>query len=435
MVIALNWIYILLQVIDDEEAEATNLLQRHAAVQQKAHPVTLSLEAAIPPAHDADLSQVNYPEILFSEEEDWCQRLSEMDLRFGPLPKALDLRAATLHALQAPFEYEEALFAGKLALYVDGSAKGARAAWSVVAVEYDWQGVPTLLGVMSGLVELNRGSTQWIGAAQADNVAAEITASVAAHLAALGLGHVAFTVIRPDLKLSAMLSTSTWLCHAHTDLVSLARWLGAWFAQGGGTCCEVRGHSSHPWNDLADSVARHALQAETQVGFVDFTFCHNAINSGDLAWAGVGLLPPCFAQSMPPHGVPTSWVAQPSLRKIDPPPHQGTDVSGQWHQVQFTIASANVLAISQDAHDPVSESNSSRADRLDYGTINALLSLDCKSLVVLKDVITLLIIMYLRPVRCKLEVHHKEVVSFGYTNNCPSFLHKVTLCPFLSCAQ
>ena len=65
--------------------------------------------------------------------------------------------------------------ASRLALYVDGSARGPSAAWTVVAVEYDWCGLPTLLGALSVWLR------QWIGALQPDNVAAELTASVAAH--------------------------------------------------------------------------------------------------------------------------------------------------------------------------------------------------------------------------------------------------------------
>ena len=350
-----------------DETDATNLLQRQATLRKpKAHPVTLSLDAVIPPNKDADLSKIHPPEILFSEEDDWSQRLCDIDLRFGPLPEALDLRATTLHALQDPALYSETSFAGQLTLYVDGSARGHIAAWSVIAVEYDWQGTPTLLGVLSGRVELNCSSMQWLGATHADNVSAEITASIAAHLAAIALGHTAFTVIRPDLKLSAMLSTSTWLCYSHRDLVAIARWLGAWFAQGGGTCHEVRGHSAHPWNDLADSMARHALNTTISVGCIDFTFCHQVLTSGDIAWAWLGLQPPCYTKCFPPNGVSTSWLAQPSLRKVDPLPANTELCEGQWHQAQFTIASANVLAISQDLPALPAESASSRAERLDH---------------------------------------------------------------------
>lgn len=346
--------------------DAVNLLQKSAnLVQRKANPVTISLDAVIPPAVDKDLRQVHHPELLFSEEEDWKQRLHEMALSFGPLPEAIDLRASTLHAMQEPGAYSEPAFAGKLALYVDGSARRSEAAWSVVAIEYDWDGIPTLLGVLSGKVELCSSSPQWIGAQHADNVAAEITASVAAHLVALALGRSAFTVIRPDLTLSAMLSTSTWSCHSHSQLVAVAHWLGAWFASEGGGCSEVRGHTDHPWNDLADSVARQALDVAVPVGHIDFEFCHKAITSGDIDWAWLTLQPPCYSDCMPPNGVPTSWLAQPSLRKVESPPSGADPSQGLWHQVHFTVASANALALSQDFTDLPDESASSRAERLD----------------------------------------------------------------------
>ena len=105
-----------------------------------------------------------------------------MKLGFVSLPEALDLKAATLHAMQDPAAYPQPYLANKMALYVDGSARGTNAAWSVVAIEYDWRGFPSIMGALSGLIELNHSSPQWIGEAHPDNFSAEITASVAAHI-------------------------------------------------------------------------------------------------------------------------------------------------------------------------------------------------------------------------------------------------------------
>jgi hypothetical protein len=162
------------------------------------------------------------PELLSSEEDDWPQRLK-----------------TRLRSVLPPSPYREPSVASRLALYVDGSARGPSAAWTVVAVEYDWCGLPTLLGALSGLVE----TVDWGPPARQCRSRAHSLCRRSS-MVALALPHTGFTVIRPDLTLSALLSTSTWSCSAHSSLVAVARWLGLWFGQSGGLCLEVRG----PWS-------------------------------------------------------------------------------------------------------------------------------------------------------------------------------------------
>jgi hypothetical protein len=163
----------------EEDVEDAAMLQMPPLPQPlTSAPVILSLDAAIPPPPAQDHCDPNCPELLYY----WNQYIDEMKLGFVSLPEALDLKAATLHAMQDPAAYPQPYLANKMALYVDGSARGTNAAWSVVAIEYDWRGFPSIMGALSGLIELNHSSPQWIGEAHPDNFSAEITASVAAHI-------------------------------------------------------------------------------------------------------------------------------------------------------------------------------------------------------------------------------------------------------------
>ena len=255
------------------------------------------------------------PEILFTSDCQWIQRLTEGTTSFAALPEGLHLAAETLHALQEPACYAEPPLAGCLAYYVDGSAFKDAAAWAVVAVSYDWAGIPTLLGVLADKVSTDPSNMQWIGAQSATNIAAEITASIAAHIVALSLPHVGAAVVRPDLHLSAMLSTMQCYCTSHPSLVAVAHWLGAAYHNAGGRCIEVRGHQSHPWNELADRVAKHCLHHEIPIGSSSFDICHQALLSGDLSWAWMHQQDSSFHSCFPPLSPHHSWQVSPSLRR------------------------------------------------------------------------------------------------------------------------
>ena len=265
--------------------------------------VELQLEAIVPPP-DPKPPGLHLPEILFTTDCNWGQRLHEGTISFAPLPQGLHLRAETLHALQEPSSYAEPSLAGCLAYYVDGSACQDAAAWAVVAISYDWQGIPTLLGVLAGTVSVDPRQPQWIGARAATNIAAELTASIAAHVTALSLPHVGSAVIRPDLHLSAQLSATNCFCSSHPSLAAVAHWLGSSFHRAGGRCVEVRGHQSHPWNELADTMAKHRLRYDAPVGSLSLDVCHQALLSGDLNWAWLHQQADSFHFCFPPLSPP-----------------------------------------------------------------------------------------------------------------------------------
>ena len=198
-----------------------NLLQIKADRQRNSQfPVTISLEASIPARPEEIKENHFFPEVLVTEATEDCDFLKADVLRFQALPLSLHLTAQSLHVLQEPAEYCEPVLAGKVVFYVDGAAKSNRSAWSVVAVSYDPEGVPALMGVLADVVVCDQKSKQWIGATHHDNIAAELTASIAAHISAMAIEGTADTVIRPDLKLSAMVSSSSWTCSPSSETFS-----------------------------------------------------------------------------------------------------------------------------------------------------------------------------------------------------------------------
>ena len=123
--------------------------------------------------------------------------------------------------------------------------------------------------------------------------------------------------VRPDLRLSAMIAANIWSCKSHTKLTQITRWLGDWMLSPGGSCHEVRGHSAHPWNDLADGVAKFALWNDVALGRICFDACHNALVTGDISWLWLQqqniTIRHCF-----PRGTSTNtWIVTPSMHKID----------------------------------------------------------------------------------------------------------------------
>ena len=323
------------------DSHASRRSDPRVAMQDK---VTLCLDAciAVPTRYQVD----GYigAEITYRSREDWPQFLAQTTIQLAPFPEGLHLTAESYHALISPHQDPEPELADKLALYVDGSASNGLAAWSVVAVRYDPRGIPALQGTLSGLVELNRTCGTWVGADHADNISAELTAALAAMIYAICGDHYDNVVVRPDLKLSAKLASLAWRCQSHPALGQLCQLLGSWFHKTGGCFAEVRGHSRHAWNDLADSLAKWTLTAPQSVGAIDWTPFHELLSTGDIRWAWLLTAQDQLHQCLPTGSGDGCWQMTPSYRKIAAPVVDAQP--GQWSSLSFKIVSANVLALS-----------------------------------------------------------------------------------------
>jgi len=63
--------------------------------------------------------------------------------------------------------------------------------------------------------------------------------------------------IRPDLSLSRLLAQALSVCRSNPVLAQICQTQGLWTAKTA-IIEEVRGHKSHPWNELADALAKWA---------------------------------------------------------------------------------------------------------------------------------------------------------------------------------
>ena len=327
-------------------------------------PVTLSLESCLAdlPQYKEDSSYV--PEGLCWTTENWPERIAQAEVQLAWLPEGLNLKPVTYHALCDPRSYLEPSFVNSTVLFVDGSASVHGATWSLVRVDYDYVGVPALVGCAAGDVVVDPADPLWIGADHADNISAELTAVASALVASLCSSVLQSVIIRPDLRLSAMLTEGLWHCKTHTKLARLCRTLGQWFHKVHGRFCEVRGHAGDPWNELADSIARHQLFNHCSLGSVDWSPFASLVQSDDLDWAWLLAAPPCLHRCLPPGSENGIWQITPScLKPVDPPP------SGQhhdWDAIDATFLTANVLALGKEDQSLPPEHSSDRALRLDH---------------------------------------------------------------------
>eukprot|EP00435_Cladocopium_sp_Y103_P010921 s3128_g2.t2 len=340
-------------------SSSASMASCHAGVSA---PVTLSLEACLGPSREFDPARQHTPEGL-CWNFDWPQIIAASNVEFSSLPCGLDLKATTLHALDSPTLYVEPFLAGKSVFYVDGSADDVHAAWSVVSIRYTSAGVPLFHGCLSGQVQLNESASDWIGAQAPDNIAAEITAVVAAMIATLQLDSSHQVVVRPDLQLSVRLAEGLWTCRSHSRLVDLCHVFGHWFRKASGEFHEVRGHSDHPWNELADVLARAQLGRDDAIGRLDWTPFGTLVQSGDLRWAWLFDGRPHLHKCFPPGAADGCWQITPSMHRV--PVSHDPVVPPQSRQVEFLCATANVLALGA-ASDSAPQSQSERVVRLDH---------------------------------------------------------------------
>ena len=224
--------------------------------------VQISLAASLVPDGDPDVPVYDdSPSTLqWLHNDNWehhCARLGNIDLL--PLPEGLQVPLESYYAMTHP-QFVPPCDDVQWEIYVDGATSLTAAAWSVVVVKVTTEGTH-FHGQLSGLVEIDRTQPDWVGADSLDNIAAEFQA----FLVALRLAHSAQltgkVVVRPDLQLSRTIATFDCSTCSNPILANLIRlfayWLGHQLA-----VVEVRGHQGQPWNELADRLAKFALQAD-----------------------------------------------------------------------------------------------------------------------------------------------------------------------------
>ena len=335
-------------------------------------PVLLCLDACIPTPSVGDVPfQEDTSTLLWSVRPSWKVSTAEsLSNVVQSVPSQVMLPPSTVLAIaqsiEASFSPSED---HSFELYIDGSTGPAHAGWAVVVVAKT--GHPPdeshrLVGVTGGTVALSPQDHQWVGATRPDNIAAELTALLAAQ--AIVLQHASTTefCIRPDLSLSRLLSQQTHTTTAHPLLAQLCTLLAIW-NQPRSSYLEVRGHTMNPWNDLADSIAKFcAYPDNAQLFSFDFADIHTlALEPHDVAWDWTAFESSQFQACMPPRFDRT--VIQ--LPAFDPPQLRCTtqDVDDAQHSMlQLRIASINVLALEHtQQHNEIGRRQGSRTARID----------------------------------------------------------------------
>lgn len=312
-------------------------------------PVTISLQATLPirPIDPASVEcDDTLPMIAIAEQADWKQLLFDQELPcLAPLPEGFVIPPATYWALvdDTPLNPSVQSWAE---IYVDGSANSVSSAWSVVVVRTD--GVAKhFVGSLYGKVSVCPQCTEWIGATTTDNISAELSAfAVALDLACRMVPVQA--VIRPDLQLSAMLAAHQCVTTSNPKLAQLIMVLASWMPSDA-IVREVRGHTRHPWNDLADALARWSLTHEPVIPHCTPVLNQLVSSAADLDWAWIQGGPRSLYQSLPP--VIDQQVCQfpLSLRKA-PPSVPASSLGEGPSQCSLSVFSLNVLALDTVNH-------------------------------------------------------------------------------------
>ena len=306
--------------------------------------MTLSLQAVLPVSQTAQSGPQfddALPAMSIFEQTNWRHCLFEQPLpRLLPLPEGMIIPPATYWALvdDTPLDPTIPSWAE---LYVDGSTSATAAAWAIVVVRTD--GVAShFVGSLCGSVQLSSHQEDWIGAQTVDNIAAELSAFAIALDLVCRMVPVR-SVVRPDLQLSALLAAHQCVTASNSRLAQLISVLATWLPPDA-SVCEVRGHSAHPWNDLADAIARWTLSHEPPEMHT-FHVLHQLVSAGaDLGWSWVQGAPESLHHSLPP--IIDQQVCQfpLSLRRV-PSVHSTSIPTSEPSKCRVKVVSLNVLAL------------------------------------------------------------------------------------------
>ena len=332
----------------------------------KFQPIVISIDAALPNSDDCCKAlEDDVSVIAWFQFEQWHREFqSSGPMSPHPLPDGLRIPDDSYFALLQPaLDSDPAHWIWEI--YVDGSQGSIQAGWSVIVTCTDYCR-SCFCGCFAGKVQLSPMQPDWYGAIESDNIAAELTAFIVAQDVAYRLLPGKQVVIRPDLMLSQMIATFDTITKASPHLAQICRVLSRWLGRRV-QVNQVSAHKGHPWNELADCLAKWAANAE---------------EVSQVRWHAPGL----HALASAPHDLHWCWLqdAPEGLQICFPPLIEGevmkfTDSSRriaegprpaqrplEWLTVAFQCASANVLALDHFEHqNEVGRQTGARTARLD----------------------------------------------------------------------
>eukprot|EP00435_Cladocopium_sp_Y103_P046244 s495_g13.t1 len=308
----------------------------HADEVQGPHRVEINLQATLPePRHDLT-SQIHdeFPQMLWFENPAWMLELQNQPVRH------------TLCMSMVP-----------------------PIAWAVIATAKTIEEDEVFLGCAYGSVQIQPSHPEWIGADTMDNIASELSALAIAQLIALRWPGNPCLCIRPDLALSRLLAEAVTTCRSNKVLAQICKNLGVWLARRV-VVHEVRGHTQHPWNELADTVAKWALTTGTSSEHLHLQALHDFAGCPrDVGWTWMQTTHPSMMACFPP--LVEQQIVQITASNAQVP-SMATERSGfsrsQVHHTQWELhcKTANVLATEVWAQQAVgSKRTGQRTLRLD----------------------------------------------------------------------
>ena len=286
----------------------------------------------------------------------------------GGLPEGMQLHAATALALSKqgyviPFNELDAI-----TVYVDGSASKLGAGWSVVVVGMAGD-QEQLLGIMSGPVVEDHKHEHWIGAVRVDNIEAELTAFVVATAFALAANLNVEILVRPDLAYSCGLYDGSVAPKKDRPLTGLAVGLSRIARELGLTAvARVCAHVGHPWNELADRVAKQASHGNV-VGRPRYSWLNQLAQSPvhvEWWWTQFSPLQQRSACAVASNGKSSGRLFASNAELIQPVTgkHDSLDVN-------FTCLTCNALSLIDEVGDQSGVIDNSRVARADWQLNNA----------------------------------------------------------------
>ena len=343
-----------------------DLLEYHAAesfqsfhISCENHKVQICLDAAIAmhtPAFDEDgiaceiLPNPSVRDAL-STEDGW---------HFRGIPEGANLHKATFEALHVQQEsFDDAITAYEL--YVDGATKGDISGWAVVAVAVTGSG-RIFRGCIGGLTEIDQGSSKWIGAKAHSNIDAELTAmTVATAFAYFGSSEHEF-IVRPDLALSRLFLEADSTSRQDSVLASVVHVLGQ-ARPDNVKVVEVRAHCGDPWNELADTIAKHVVAHRTEIGIAPWkTLNLLALSPSAQKWEWLRVQPGSYSKTLPVLHGSAVWQPAPSSKRIGVEAQNGKFEASEV-QISCRVATYNGLALGDDEQS--SSISGGRSVRLD----------------------------------------------------------------------
>ena len=328
----------------------------------KQEPVTLCLEAVIPCKHDSAVDR-EFLSFQWFDRRNWFDfAISQNPVPLHALPEGLKIKPSSYHALTCQRDWIAT--PSTYMVFVDGASDGQRASWSVVVVATDgW--VQSFVGCACGRVQTNPNDLNWYGADAEDNISGELTAFLHAQNWIFKRNDHGHYVVCPDLLLSKLLADHKSLSRAHPTLAKLVRAYSDWIDDRM-VCQHVKGHQGFAWNELADSLAGHALKQTDDDMCPPITDMHSLAGStDDLNWVWMQDSTAAIASCFPPLEDEQAACVRPSMRRVAFSSEVNTG-KDQYHRLELIAITANVLAMDPKHEcDSLGRQNAARTVRLD----------------------------------------------------------------------